>query len=290
MARGEGPGANVARMSADRTLLARLTDRIGRRVGRLGNRRDRRRPEQVFILGNQKSGTTAIAALLAECIGEPYTPDVLYPHKVQLKDLLDGATSVAALARNHPESFQATVVKDNDFTFLYPSLAETFPTAGFVFVVRDPRQNIRSVLNRLKLPGDLDSLPEEQYGQLRKRLPGWHTILTGASFGSPADHYIDVLADRWVRANEVYLAARDRMTLLRYEDFDAAKRPVIERLATGLGFPVVNNISEVQDRQYQPLGDRSVTPEAFFGRDNLRRVERRCAALMPAFGYEPTQP
>ncbi|MGA9277040.1 MAG: hypothetical protein WBV89_08800, partial [Ilumatobacter sp.] len=63
---------------------------------------------------------------------------------------------------------------------------------------------------------------------------------------------------------------------------------VIERLATELGFSVVNDISEFQDRQYQPLGDRSIAPEAFFGVENLARLERRCAALMPSFGYEPS--
>ena len=274
-------------MGADRTVLARLTSALGRRVILGVSRRDER-PAPVFVLGNQKSGTTAIAALLAECIGESLISDVLYSNKLQLKDLLNEGPSLAELVCRNPESFAATVVKDNDFTFLYPPLARAFPRASFVFVVRDPRQNIRSVLNRLKLPGDLDSLSAEQYAQLRRRLPGWHAILTGSSFSSSTGQYIDVLADRWVRANEVYLGTSDRMTLVRYEDFDAAKRPVVERLATGLGFSVVNDISELQDRQYQPLGDRSITPAAFFGQANLERVEGRCAMLMPSFGYEPS--
>ncbi len=253
------------------------------------NRRDKQHSAPVFVLGNQKSGTTAIAALLAECVGETFISDVLYSTKVQLKDVLDESPSLEALACSHPESFRATVVKDNDFTFLYPSLARAFPEASFVFIVRDPRQNIRSILNRLKFPGDLDSLSAEQYTQLRTKLPGWHTILTGSSFGWSTGHYIDVLADRWVRANQVYLSASDRMTLVRYEDFDAAKRPVIERLATELGFTVVNDISESQDRQYQPVGDRSIAPEVFFGQGNLERLERCCATLMPSFGYEPSR-
>lgn len=244
--------------------------------------------EPVFVLGNQKSGTTAIAALLAKCIGETYISDVLYTNKLKLKDLLNEDPSLEALASNRPQSFQAAVVKDNDFTFLYPSLAQAFPEARCVFIVRDPRQNIRSVLNRLKLPGDLDSLSAEQYEHLSAKLPGWHTIVTGSSFGASPGHYIDDLADRWVRANQVYLSASDRMTLVRYEDFDAAKRPVIERLATELGFPIVKDISGSQDRQYQPLGDRSITPEAFFGQENLARLEDRCAALMSSFGYEPS--
>ncbi len=282
-------GATVAPMSPNQTVLAKLTTAIGRRITPRVNRRDKQPRRPVFVLGNQKSGTTAIAALLAQCIGEPFISDVLYRNKLHLKDLLDGTPSLAELVQSHPESFAATVVKDNDFTFLYPSLARAFPEAGFVFIVRDPRQNIRSVLNRLKLPGDLDSLTAEQYAHLRKKLPGWHTILTGSSFGSSTGHYIDVLADRWVRANQVYLSASDRMTVVRHEDFDAAKRPVIERLATELGFSVANDISGSQDRQFQPLGDRTITPEAFFGPQNLERVERRCATLMPSFGYTPSR-
>ncbi|MGB3858705.1 MAG: PIG-L family deacetylase [Ornithinimicrobium sp.] len=242
----------------------------------------------VFVLGNQKSGTTAIAALLAECIDETFTSDVLYRNKLRLKDLLDENPSVAALADRRPEAFEGSVIKDNDFTFLYPSLFSAFPKAKFVFVVRDPRQNIRSVLNRLKLPGDLDSLSEQDYAQLKKKLPGWHTILTGSSFDSAKGHYIDELADRWVRANQVYQNASDHMTLVRYEDFDAAKRAVVEQLAVELGFSVVTDISSSQDRQYQPRGDRSITPEDFFGHENLDRIESRCAALMSSFGYEPS--
>lgn len=271
-------------MSVLKTVLARWTDAIRRRGTSPGQPGDAGPPETVFVLGNQKSGTTAIAALLAECAGQPFTSDVLYTYRTRLKDFVDGRRTISELAQKHPEWGQAGVVKDNDFTFLYPSVAEQFPRAGVVFVVRDPRQNIRSILNRLDLPGDLSALTDEQYAQVKARAAGWLPILTGSSFGQKGGHYIDVLADRWVRANEVYLGAADRMTLARYEEFDAAKRPFIEGLTRTLGYDVVTDISPSQDRQYQPLGDRSVTPEEFFGA-NLARLERRCAPLMSALGY-----
>jgi len=249
---------------------------------------EQRHASPVFVLGNQKSGSTAIAALVAECIGEKYVGDVLYRNKVQLKELLDADPDLAALVGSRAKAGTSPVIKDNDFTFLYPALARDFPDARFVFVVRDPRQNIRSILNRVKLPGDLDGLSADQDAHLRETLPGWHTILTGASFGTGTGHYIDVLADRWVRANEVYLEASHRMVLARYEDFDVAKRPAIERVAAELGRPVVTDISQMQDRQFQPRGeDRSTAPEEFFGPENLARLERRCAVLMASFGYEP---
>jgi LmbE family N-acetylglucosaminyl deacetylase len=262
-----------------------------RQTEREGTPRDAQTPQAppVFVLGNQKSGSTAIAALLAECVGQTFLSDPLYRDKVNLKDLLADEALFARLLRDHAGSFGAAVVKDNDFTFLYRSVAREFPEARFAFVVRDPRQNIRSVLNRLKLPGDLDALSPEQYDHLSTKLPGWHSIVTGSSFGTSGGHYIDVLADRWVRANQVYLDAGDRLVLVRYEDFDAAKRPAVERLAAQLELPVVKDISALQDHQYQPRGDRSIGPRAFFGQANLERIERRCATLMDVYGYAPTE-
>ncbi|GGK71184.1 hypothetical protein GCM10011509_19550 [Ornithinimicrobium pekingense] len=251
-----------------------------------GGRGAPQHPGQIFVLGNQKAGTTAIAALLAECSDEPFVSDVLYTNKVRLRDVLADRPSLAELAEKHPESFAATVVKDNDFVFLYPQLAAQFPNARFLFVVRDPRQNVRSILNRLQIPGDLPELPQEEYDRLAKKLKGWHGIITGADFGESGGHYIDVLADRWIRAARTYLDSPEKMTLVRYEDFDADKRGFIERLARDLGLSVVNDISTSQDKQYQPRGDREVTPQDFFGA-NLERLERRCADLMPRFGYAP---
>ncbi len=251
------------------------------------NRRAGLHPEPVFVLGNQKSGTTAVAALLAECAGQEFVHDTLYRRKKRLRELMDGNPPLAEFARGAPELFRAEVIKDNDFTFLVPELTEAFPKAKLVYIVRDPRDNIRSMLNRLQYSGALPDLPEAERDELRRRLPGWYEILTGSSFGTPGGHYIDVLAERWVRAARAYLDAPDRMTLVVYEEFDASKRPTIERLARSLGFDVVKDITASQDKQFQPPGDRSVTWTEFFG-DNLERIERICAPEMERFGYRPS--
>jgi hypothetical protein len=249
------------------------------------NRRAGLHPAPVFVLGNQKAGTTAIGALLAECTGRVNTHDPLYRRKRTLADLLAGTPTVAEFARASPELFKAGVIKDNDFTFLAAELAETFPKAQFVFVVRDPRDNIRSMLNRLEYSGAWEDLSAAARADLAQRLPGWFTILTGASFGEPGGQYIEVLARRWVRAARVYLDAPGRMTLVRYEDFDAAKRDTIESLARTLGLAVQKDITPSQDKQFQPLGDRTVTWDDFFGPDNLARIDRICGPDMAAFGY-----
>lgn len=259
---------------------------VRRELSTVRNRRAGLHPAPLFVLGNQKSGTTAIAALLAECAGQEFVHDPLYLRKTRLRDLMAGEPPVAEFARGAPELFKAGVIKDNDFTFLVPELEAAFPKARFVYIVRDPRDNIRSMLNRLQYSGALPDLPDDERDDLRRRLPGWYEILTGASFGAPGGHYIDVLAERWVRAARAYLEAAGPMTLVRYEEFDVAKRPTIEQLARTLGFAVVRDISASQDKQFQPLGDRSVTWPEFFG-PNLGRIDRICGPYLERFGYRP---
>lgn len=240
----------------------------------------------VFVLGNQKSGSTAIAALLAECIGGKPSLDVLYQSRTRLEDLLGQDEAIAALAQRRSKAFSAEVVKDNDFIFILPSLRAAFPDAPVVFVVRDPRDNIRSILNRVNLPGSQQDLTTEQYANLRDTLPGWHSIVTNAGIVAEPQQYVEALAERWARAVSAYLEAADRITLIRYEDFCTDKRGQIEKLSRSLGRPVVHDITGSQDRQFQPRGDREITPEAFFGPDNLRRIEARCGALMSRLGYQ----
>ena len=242
----------------------------------------------IFVLGNQKSGSTAIASLLAECIGGKASLDVLYQTRTRLADLLGQEDAVATLAQRRPKVFAADVVKDNDVIFLLPSLLAAFPDAQVVFVVRDPRDNIRSILNRVDLPGSQADLTADQYDDLRERLPGWYPILTNAGMATGPRQYVEALADRWVRAAQAYVDAAEHLTLLRYEDFCADKRGSIEALARSLERPVVHDITGSQDRQFQPRGDREVTPAAFFGEDNLRRIEHTCRALMSRFGYPTT--
>lgn len=280
------PAPRIVRSAVDAVASSTIgiLSPVRRTLTSARNRRAGLNPAPVFVLGNQKSGTTAIAALLAECAGLDFFHDTLYRRKLRLRDLLDENPSLGDFARGAPELFSAGVIKDNDFTFLIPELERTFPEARLVYVVRDPRDNTRSVLNRLQYSGAMDELPDDELEDLRQRLPGWYEILTGASFGPPGGQYIDVLAERWTRAARAYLDRPDRMTLVRYEDFDADKRATIERLARTLGQPVVTDITASQDRQFQPRGDREVRWDDFFGA-NLERIDDICGPYLERFGY-----
>jgi hypothetical protein len=107
-------------------------------------------PRPIFVLGNQKSGTTAIAALFARLSGQTVTLDlfreVWWP---TYQGIPSGDVSFDAFVARNRWGFSRDIVKEPNLTLFPDALAERFPEARTIFVVRDPRDNIRSLLNRL---------------------------------------------------------------------------------------------------------------------------------------------
>ncbi|HEV57045.1 MAG TPA: sulfotransferase [Phycisphaerales bacterium] len=243
-------------------------------------------PQAVFILGNQKSGTTAIAALLAKATGKSITLDIFYnlPARIEMA-LLTGELPLSRFVAENPQYFATDLVKEPGLTFVYEPLSTHFPQARSVLCLRDPRDNIRSMLNRVNLPGRLDRLTPEHWQAVPNLL--WKHILEGRLFGCDGVNYIDTLARRWNRALAVYERHHDRVILARYEDFVVDKTGFIASLARRLGMESRHDISAHVDVQYQPRGDHTVTWEEFFGPANLQIIERTCAEGMRAHGYAP---
>ena len=240
-------------------------------------------PEPVIVLGNQKAGTSAIAHLLADCCDLSKTVDIPELWPPAIVRILKGQDSLAALAARHPRRFSRDLIKEPHLTFVAPQVTELWPRARCVFVVRDPRANIRSILNRLRIPGDLTDFEVDDSG-----MPAaWKPIFDPEIWGTDHHHYIGVLADRWRLAALAYLRQRERMVLVRYEDFIAAKVQVIGSLAGEVGLAAARDISGSVDVQYQPQGDHSVSLEAFFGDAHLRMIDEICQEEMSFFHYRP---
>lgn len=238
----------------------------------------------IFVLGNPKSGTTVIAGLLAEHAGASATLD-LWPRLRRPRTLAAvhaGEVPFRAFADRFRADFSRDVVKDVHLTFLYPQLSERFPAARFVMVVRDPRDNVRSILDRLDLPGDREDLDLSRH-EMR---PLWRAILDCPWLDVGAeDTYIERLARRWSLAARVYLEHPDAMELVRYEDFLADKLGAISDLARRLGLERRGRIEDKLDRRYQPRGRSDVDWRSFFGPDNLRRIQTICETEARALGY-----
>ena len=233
-------------------------------------------PAPIFMLGHAKSGTTAIASLLAKVSGQSVTIDPMFridPEGYLQKQLFSGELQLAELIEVYKFYFSTPINKDPKLTFFYEDLCKCFPKAKFIFVIRDPRDNIRSFLNRRGIPGNLDKLPEDKYQWIGNLPP-----IAGKN-------YIEKLAKRWNLAADTYLNHQDQFTLIRYEDFVDDKVSTTRSLAKKVGLIASHNIDDYVNLQYQPLGNRQVSWAEFFQAENLHLIETICSERMNCFSY-----
>jgi len=234
----------------------------------------------ILVLGNQKTGSTAIAQLLA-ALGDLRIAANL--HSLHGRAVLPNSPSaVARFVQAARYYLRHDVVKENALTPATDALLEVLPQARVVYVVRHPVQNVRSILDRVGLPGR--PLPLTGLA-----LPGgWAPIVTGRDLGVDAADTITALAERWAVTTDLYRRHADRMRLVRYEDFVADKSGTIRALAEDLGVPDRQAIAPLVDVPFQPRGaHRSAAPADFFTDDALTRIRERCQEGMDALDYAP---
>lgn len=241
-------------------------------------------PQPILILGNQKAGTSAIAALLAAMTGKSVTIDlrkeIFHPTYCQVRQ---GKLTFPEFIKNNRLGFSRDIVKEPHLTTFYSDLEQHFPQSQRIFVLRDPRDNIRSILNRLNIPGNLDKLRHEDRQNI---IPVWDLVMDGHWLGIEGENYIEMLAARWNFTTDVFLAHSDKMLLTRYEDFLQDKIAEIERLARSLHLPAVRDITDQVDIQFQKAGNKNVNLKEFFGAKNLACIEHLCGERMKQLGYE----
>ncbi|WP_299412680.1 sulfotransferase [Acaryochloris sp. IP29b_bin.148] len=237
-------------------------------------------PNPIIILGHAKSGTTAIAKLLGEVSGKSVTIDPIFridPEGVLNHQLFNRELALSTLVQSYKFYFSTPLWKDPKLTFFYDELRQFFPSATYIFVIRDPRDTIRSFLNRRGIPGDLDNLPsplEEKAGGIA-RLP----IVAG-------NNYIERLANRWNCATDVYLNHPDDFCLVRYEDFCLDKPGTIASLAKKVGLHPTNDLAGHLNKQYQPKGNHAVSWSKFYKSSHLHSIETICKERMDHFNYQ----
>ncbi|HUJ04028.1 MAG TPA: hypothetical protein VLW75_10345 [Rhizomicrobium sp.] len=237
-------------------------------------------PAPLFVFGNQKSGTTAIAGLLAAATGQRLVSDFAGAKEPYIGKLLREETAISDYVRRNAWAFSLPVVKDPSLTFVAPQLMEYFGQARAAFVVRDPWANIRSILVRLELRGDTDRLVRTGTRRINRT---WQCILAGSDLGLAERHFVSVLARRWTLAAQ--LSATPGCEVVRYEDFNAAKTATIESLAGRLGLAAIHDITSIADKPFQPSGDDGSDLAQFFGPANLKRISGICGPLAAKLGY-----
>jgi hypothetical protein len=268
------------------TKMTNVAAKIVRRVGQIvGNHTLPVNRSPIIFLGKGKSGTTAIAALFAQATGKSVALDIPALFVDGLRPILKGDKDLWRVVRTQRIAFSKDVLKQPTLTWVYKQLRELFPGARFVMIVRDPRSNIRSVFNRMAIPGDLSDLTPDE---IRNIHGGWRWHFSEPELlGITGANYVELSANRWNRAADVYLDNSDDMLLVRYEDFMTDRVGYVAQLARQLDCPVVADISERVDDQYQPRGtDRGRAWVDFFGARNLETIERLCGPRMRELGYE----
>lgn len=245
--------------------------------------RARVHPAPTFLLGNQKSGTSVVAALVGAASGLDVTIDLLREvwgptfHRIP-----SGEVTFEQYLRRNRHDFARPIIKEPNLTLFYEPLRERFPDSRFGIVVRDPRDNVRSLLQSIDIPGDLDALDPSYLEPLN---PGWLLVLDARWRGIEGEHYIDQLAHRWNYCADVYLDRPDDFALCHYEDFLADKEGEIARFTRALGLEVRHPLGDRVDVQYQSKGTRGVSALDYFGERNLARIEDICGERMARLGY-----
>jgi hypothetical protein len=256
-----------------KNALDRLAHSLGRDSARIPT-------DPVLVFGNQKSGTSAVATLLGELCDLSMTIDDPQIRPDAMREFALGRDDFRAFVQRHPKEFSAQLIKHPNLTFFVDRVLEVFPDAKVVFVVRDPRGNIRSILQRRKVRGDLEQIDAETMSQI-----GGPAMYDPELWGGEGENYIGHMALRWNFANDAYLRHAQRFVLCRYEDFCSDKLAHLNELASKLGLAAVNDVRSRLDVQFQPAGDHSISWQQFFGARNLERIETLCAHRMDKLGY-----
>jgi hypothetical protein len=235
----------------------------------------------VLVLGNQRSGTTAIAAILAAYGDLRLTSDIQSMTSAELKKLASGEIPVETFIKRHSFEFSKEMMKECWLVLFYDKLRIILECRKNVFIMRDPRDNIRSILNRVGIAGNLSKF--DRIGEI----PGlWKKVVDNRWLGIETDNYINSLAFRWNKAAKMYLTHKLDFVLIKYEDFIQDKVSYIEKIAKELGVEKKAEIRDMVGIQFQKKGHPDISWEAFFGKENLRRIETICIENIETLGYK----
>lgn len=236
----------------------------------------------VLVLGNQKTGSTAIAELLGRLGRLRIVTDI---HPLQSPDtrIQNDPTSAARMIQRMRYYFRRDLIKENELTPATGALLDVLPQVRPVYVVRHPVHNIRSILDRVGLPGHPQSLNE-----LTLSDDGWRPIVSSRFLGIEAGDHITSLAKRWNYMTTIYQHHQERLHLVRYEDFMADKLGSIQTLADRIGIRRCQDIEPLLDVSFQPRGaHRSTDPREFFSDEALSIISQHCTEGMKTLEYEP---
>lgn len=197
-----------------------------------------------LIFGVQKSGTSVIANTLAYCSKQSLTMD----HK-SLWPILETPKSerfkfIVRQFRRHPITLGSTFLKEPCMT-LCPEMFVQFGAEKYLLVIRNPLQTARSILDRLGVPIDaetidLDSIP-----------PAWRGLFTHSS--NSETPFIRLI-EYWRMCMENDFWSRPNAIIIQYEDFIRNPEDEVASILNRLNMTKKRPASHIINAQVQPLG------------------------------------
>jgi len=202
------------------------------------------------------------------------------------------------------ELFHWDLAKDPMATTLSRRLADAWPSLSshggplqLYFVIRNPFDCARSLLERLKVKALVASPQEQRFAFASNQLPSRFTgsmqdYLDVARDGLEYSGFVDAAVQRWALIVDEYLRCPSRFALVRYEDF--TKDPVAEtrRLAEMLNLTAhwgqgsEERVKEAVSMQYQVRGKaRGHEPAEVFGEAMVARIWTAVGARAARLGY-----
>ena len=245
---------------------------------------------KVIVLGFQKSGTTAIASLLARACGVELSSDPLYHTDFgkgeQAEMLLSRNTDSGPIFTDFPKLFGSPMIKDPDFIYAFDDISQIYKNAKFIYITRNPLDTIKSICGRLGITRNMmDTIPAMTSTKANLH---WQSILNGnlpKLRGCYKKSFIENLAHRWQLSTDIYLAHAENMFLCRYEDFLGDKEKVIVEMVNKLDLENKKSIGDYVDTSYQLSGNIRISSAEFFGTKVVSEIEDICASGMASFGY-----
>lgn len=220
---------------------------------------------KIIILGHQKSGTTAIATLIAKRSSLSYTADIVRSHRnhIDWDYLHNKEIDFSSFSKKYKYEFSKSLLKEPELSFFYKDLKEQCSDRKFIFVLRHPVDNIKSILSRLKLNSMSELKDSRIYRSELDKFPMWKSIL------GDIDNPIPALCKRWNDLVTIYEDNKENIYLIKYENFHENKKKSIDELCCYAEVKPINDINDLLNVQYQKKGSRISNTDFFRDEDIL---------------------
>lgn len=272
-----------------------------------GGRLDR----PVFIIGAPRSGTSLLYAILRTSSELRHWPGEA--HEVWEADYhpalrgwgsnaLDAADVEPSAARRIQREFflvtgrsKRLIDKTPRNAQRVPFIDELFPDARFVFLKRDGRDNINSLINAWRTPRYRTyALPEPH--QIPGADPNWWKFVLYPGWEEDRQGPLEVVcAKQWIHSNEGAMSGgsaigSDRWSVIRYEDLVESPEDEIGRLMVFLGLPYEEPVrAKAAATRSTPINIVTPVEKGKWQRENpdlIRAVEPLIAPTMRKLGYD----